>query len=67
MNPSRLLAGDTKPAVQIHLARLLFRTSLATSVSDGSRKLKPNAGWHTQTRFWLLRISQSANTLLTIL
>ena len=36
-------AGDTDPTVQVQLAKLLARTGLATSVSDGLRKLAQNA------------------------
>jgi tyrosyl-tRNA synthetase len=35
--------GTENPIVQVQLAKLLFRTGLATSVSDGLRKLKQNA------------------------
>jgi tyrosyl-tRNA synthetase len=35
--------GLDNPTVQVRLDKLLFRTGLATSVSDGSRKVKQNA------------------------
>ena len=35
--------GSAIPTVQARLDKLLFHAGLATSVSDGSRKLKQNA------------------------
>ena len=37
------LAGGTNPVVQVRLDKLLAAAGLATSVSDGSRKVKQNA------------------------